>query len=72
MQISDPIPTSMLRILAVVDDDVSDIDVVAAELSPGSYTISIQLSRYSISGVPHNIVFYAVNDVGFVSNGALI
>jgi hypothetical protein len=57
-------PTSVLKILAGIDDDVSEIAIVAAESSPGSCGILIELSGYWLPGVLHNLALYAVNSVG--------
>jgi hypothetical protein len=62
------VPTALMRIFIVVDDDISGIASVADNLSSGSYEVWLRVPAFSLSLGQYIVAFYVVNDVGFVSN----
>lgn len=68
--IVDPMPNSVFKLFLVVDNDVSEIALVAENLTSGSVEHFISLSSYSLSVGPHLLSFYVVNEMGFVSSAA--
>jgi hypothetical protein len=65
----DPIPSSVFHVFLVVDDDVASISQVASNLVSGTTPCNIRLDSYHLSLGLHSLTFYAVNQVGYVSNG---
>jgi hypothetical protein len=62
-------PGSILKIFLVVDNDVSGITLVAVDWSPSApIEAEVGLDAYSLTPAMHSLLFYAVNDIGFVSN----
>jgi hypothetical protein len=68
ISISDTVPTALMKIFFVVDDDVSGIAGAADNLLSGSYEVFLYVPSFSLSIGQHNATFYVVNDVGFVSD----
>jgi hypothetical protein len=57
---------SILNIFLVIDRDISGIPLVAGGVKAGRGNIWIDASSFSEGN--HDVVLYAVNDLGFVSN----
>jgi hypothetical protein len=64
--VSDPVPGSNISIYLVVDQDIAGITVVEANAKAGSNNISIDSSAFPPG--KRFLWFYAVNELGFVSN----
>jgi hypothetical protein len=65
--ISDSIIGSLLRIYVALDGDISTLTSLPGGLNSGTYNVDVSLASYSLSAAPHVAGFYAVNDLGFVS-----
>jgi hypothetical protein len=62
--------SSLVSVFAVVDAHVAWISRVGENLTAGLYTIPINLSPHQLSVGSHLLSFYAVNELGFVSDAS--
>jgi hypothetical protein len=67
IRVNDPIPASVLSLFAVFDNDLAGISLVATNLHVGYSVATIDLAAYPIQPGSHQLAFYAVNDLGFIS-----
>jgi hypothetical protein len=70
--LSDRIPAQMLYVFMVIDSDVYSISGVGSGLTAGTIEVGVDLVSQSISLDRHDLTFYAVNDIGFISDGYCI
>jgi hypothetical protein len=53
----------------VIDSDVYSISGVGSGLTAGTIEVGVDLGSQSVSLDTDNLRFYAVNDIGFISDG---
>jgi hypothetical protein len=66
--ISDFIPDTLMSIFASVDGDISDLTLIGANLTTGTYPVSIDISAFGLAHGVHDISLFVVNSAGLISD----
>jgi hypothetical protein len=67
--LSDYIPSSILKVVLVIDGDTWGISIVTDGQSVGPVHLDVEVNSYSLEYGDHDFIFYAINDLGFISSG---